>query len=351
MSRIFARMAAVGVALVGTVGAAHVCPSTAAAQIASVVRPPSSRNARPATPLDTSTAQVNHPTTQLTGLTAWVDSAVLANARVSDSARADTAAAPHAGPGTLAPKHAASVGPSAGPASTVRFQNGARAPDTASLVPAIAVGGLLIFGVGVVLGRPLRMIGLALVGVAVVSYGIGLWVQHGARQAWVAAQDATRVERRAESDAMLATAASSAVSNKIAIGSAVARLVIPAVGEDDIVLEGVDPYELNGGPGHLPGSPLPGDAGNAIISAHRDRHFRHLDRLQVGDTVVTYVNGEESIWRVVGRRVVSAATPALFATEAATLTLTTCWPVRALGPAPDRLIVSATRIGTRRSAA
>jgi sortase A len=194
-------------------------------------------------------------------------------------------------------------------------------------------------------GRVFTVVGLMLLVIAGVTYGIGMWVQREARVAWLTAQDATRAERRSESLAM------SASVKDLTEGTPVARLVMPSLGEDDIVLEGVGTYDLNGGPGHLPGSPLPGEAGNAIISAHRDRHFRHLDRLQVGDTVLTYVNGEESVWRVVARRVVPAAAPALFATDDATLTLTTCWPVRALGPAPDRLIVSATRIGTRRSAA
>jgi LPXTG-site transpeptidase (sortase) family protein len=196
------------------------------------------------------------------------------------------------------------------------------------------------------IGRAFTTLGGVLLLVVAVTYGIGAWVQHEARAAWVAAQDAARVERRAESVATM-----TASGGDVAEGTAVARLVMPTIGEDDVVLEGVGAYELNGGPGHLPGSPLPGEAGNAIISAHRDRHFRHLDRLQVGDTVLTYVNGVETVWRVAGRRVVPAAAPALFATPDATLTLTTCWPVRALGPAPDRLIVSATRIGTRRRAA
>jgi sortase A len=175
-------------------------------------------------------------------------------------------------------------------------------------------------------------------------------MQRDARARWEAAESAARVERAAEGNA---TTGSVGAAGRIGaeLGAPVARLVMPSLGEDDIVLEGVDAYELNGGPGHLPGSPLPGEAGNAIIAAHRDRHFRRLDRLQVGDTVLTYVNGEESVWRVTARRVVSAAAPALFTTSDATLTLTTCWPVRALGPAPDRLIVSATRISTRRTAA
>lgn len=203
------------------------------------------------------------------------------------------------------------------------------------------------------LGRVLTGVGLALLIAAGAAYGVGVWVQRDARARWEAGESAARVERAAEANAMSASvgaAGAAGAAKGIDVGTPVARLVMPTLGEDDIVLEGVDAYELNGGPGHLPGSPMPGEMGNAVIAAHRDRHFRHLDRLQVGDTVLTYVNGEESVWRVTARRVVAAAAPALFTTTDATLTLTTCWPVRDLGPAPDRLIVSATRIETRRTA-
>jgi hypothetical protein len=67
----------------------------------------------------------------------------------------------------------------------------------------------------------------------------------------------------------------------------VARLLIPRLGLDEIVLEGVDDFALNAGPGHLPGSAFPGEAGNSIISAHRDRHFAGLGAIEPGDTVVT----------------------------------------------------------------
>jgi sortase A len=184
-----------------------------------------------------------------------------------------------------------------------------------------------------------------------VSYAVGSWMQHDAREAWASAAAATRTERQAEattSSVASGSIAGTASSNNPAAGAPVARLVMPTLGEDDIVLEGIGAYELNGGPGHLPGTPLPGEAGNSIIAGHRDRHFRHLDRLQVGDTVLTTVDGVESVWRVASRRVVPAAAPALFKTTEARLTLTTCWPVRPLGPAPDRLIVSAIQVTRHR---
>lgn len=124
-------------------------------------------------------------------------------------------------------------------------------------------------------------------------------------------------------------------------GAPVGRLVIPALGLDEIVVEGVEEPQLVAGPGHLPGSPYPGEKGNAIISAHRDRHFRKLDKLAIGDTIVTQTRHDKTVWIVSARRVVTASAPVLRSTPDAQLTLTTCWPVRYLGPAPDRLIITA----------
>ncbi len=67
----------------------------------------------------------------------------------------------------------------------------------------------------------------------------------------------------------------------IAVGAPVARLVIPRLAFDEIVLEGVGDEELNAEPGHLPGTAFPGEPGNSVVSAHRDRHFNHLDALSV----------------------------------------------------------------------
>jgi sortase A len=124
-------------------------------------------------------------------------------------------------------------------------------------------------------------------------------------------------------------------------GAPIGRLLVPSIGLDEVFVEGVEERQLVAGPGHLPGSAFPGAPGNAIISAHRDRHFRALDRLQTGDTIVTQTRQHRVVWRVSERRVVTAAAPVLRRTDGARLTLTTCWPVRYLGPAPDRLIITA----------
>jgi len=161
-----------------------------------------------------------------------------------------------------------------------------------------------------------------------------------ARRQWEQQQaHATVAAARERAASAVATTTQAVVS-----GAPVARLLIPRIHLDEIVLEGVGDDELNAGPGHLPGSALPGMNGNAVISAHRDRHFSHLDELRVGDTVHTETGRGKGAWVIVSRRVIGRETPALFQTKEPTLTLTTCWPVRYFGSAPDRLILSARQI-------
>jgi sortase (surface protein transpeptidase) len=55
-------------------------------------------------------------------------------------------------------------------------------------------------------------------------------------------------------------------------------------------------------------------------------------------------------WIVISRRVVPSGEPALFSTPDPTLTLTTCWPIRYVGTAPERLIITAKPVGWQRVA-
>jgi sortase A len=166
------------------------------------------------------------------------------------------------------------------------------------------------------------------------TYAGGALARSEARSAWERAD-----ARRAVRDAGAIDVAGHA--ELVRQGSPIARLVIPSIGLDEVVVEGVGDEELNAGPGHLPGSPLPGDRGNAIISAHRDRHFSTLGDLAIGDTVYTETLSGRTYWIVTKRRVVGAGKPALYSTDGPVLTLTTCWPIRYFGSAPDRLIIEA----------
>ena len=194
-----------------------------------------------------------------------------------------------------------------------------------------------------VIATTLCVAGALLLGYASYQYAAGAYRADVARRQWEEQQARADVANARER----ASAGSRSAIERVAAGAPVARLQIPRINLDEIVLEGVGDDELNAGPGHLPGSVLPGKTGNAIISAHRDRHFHRLDELQLGDTIRTETGHSSGIWVITGRRIVGRETPALFTANEPVLTLTTCWPVRYFGSAPDRLILTARPVGDR----
>ena len=90
-------------------------------------------------------------------------------------------------------------------------------------------------------------------------------------------------------------------------GEPVARILIPSISVDKVVVEGVDLDDLRKGPGHFPDTPLPGQEGNAAIAGHRTTYgapFGDLDKLKPGDEIrVSTVLGE-AVYEVAGTRIV-----------------------------------------------
>ncbi len=188
-------------------------------------------------------------------------------------------------------------------------------------------------------GALLTIVGAALLLFAGAGYARGHLARERAQARWTEIADAAG---RGTAPRGGADSSDSSTSYERAAGEPVGRIAIPAVGLDEIVLEGVTEAQLEAGPGHVPETVLPGEPGNSVISAHRDRHFRALGRVAVGDTVVTETRAGSELWVVTRLRIAEAGTPAILPTEEPTLTLTTCWPIRYVGPAPDRLLVTAT---------
>ena len=188
----------------------------------------------------------------------------------------------------------------------------------------------------------LLLVGAGTLGVSAagINYLQGYLARAEARAAWEVVE-----ARNAVQTLVAGLDASVGAGVPMAPGAPVARLVIPRIGLDEVVVEGVGDRELNAGPGHLPGSPLPGAVGNSVISAHRDRHFRDLGDVSVGDTIETLTRHTSARWVVTDRKVVGRRARVLRSTEDATLTLTTCWPLRYFGTAPDRLILTAKPVG------
>lgn len=134
---------------------------------------------------------------------------------------------------------------------------------------------------------------------------------------------------------------------RVPSGAPVVRVIIPSIRLDEVVVEGLSDRDLWAGPGHMPGTVFPGQNGNSVVSAHRDRHFHRLDDLRVGDVIETQTPMMSVMWRITQRRVVGKEERAIFESTTPMLTLTTCWPTRYVGPAPDRLLLTAEPVSMR----
>ena len=121
----------------------------------------------------------------------------------------------------------------------------------------------------------------------------------------------------------------------------VARLEVPRLGVDQFVLAGASGRTLAFGPGHLSGSPLPGEQGNTVFSGHRDTHFKFLQHLQIGDQIIiTSVKGSQNRYAVSGTSIVShKETRITMSSDDRQLTLITCYPFRAIAPGGDQRFV------------
>ena len=108
----------------------------------------------------------------------------------------------------------------------------------------------------------------------------------------------------------------------------VARLRVPELGVDQIVLAGASGRTLAFGPGHLDQTAAPGEAGHSVISGHRDTHFAFLrDLTPAMKLQVQRPDGGWRSYRVRGSEVIDSRRARLsLAVDQPALTLVTCWP-------------------------
>jgi sortase A len=125
-------------------------------------------------------------------------------------------------------------------------------------------------------------------------------------------------------------------------GDPVARLEIPRMGLDEIVVSGVGVDDLKKGPGHYSQTPLPGEHGNAAIAGHRTTYgapFLDIDDLQPGDEVVATTYAGRFVYKVTGTTIVAPSEiSVLDDTPDDRITLTSCDPKYS---ATNRIIVTA----------
>jgi sortase A len=128
------------------------------------------------------------------------------------------------------------------------------------------------------------------------------------------------------------------LANNVLLG----LIEIPRLDTAAIVEEGVETGTLWKAVGHLPGTALPGEPGNAVLAAHRDTYFSGLGDLKVGDLVSFKSPTATYSYRVESTRIVKPDdAEALSGSNEPTLTLVTCYPFHYIGTAPQRYVVTA----------
>jgi LPXTG-site transpeptidase (sortase) family protein len=125
-------------------------------------------------------------------------------------------------------------------------------------------------------------------------------------------------------------------------GDVVGRIIVPEIDLSWLVVEGVTAAHLARGPGHMPGTVIPGQFGNAVISGHRTTNgapFGDLDLLEPGSQIFVETLLGVHTYEVVETRIVQP-TEVWVATQwdGGWLTLTTCHPKHS---AAQRLVVFA----------
>lgn len=132
-------------------------------------------------------------------------------------------------------------------------------------------------------------------------------------------------------------------SQRKATGTPLGVLAIASIGLSVPLLEGTDEITLNRGVGRVAGTRLETNLG---VSGHRDGFFRGLRKVAPGDRI--RLETPDAVYEYEVRTLVVVSpvdVHVLDPTPEPTLTLVTCFPFFALGPAPKRFIVHAVRVG------
>lgn len=110
----------------------------------------------------------------------------------------------------------------------------------------------------------------------------------------------------------------------------IGTLEIPRIGLVTPIYHGITMRNIDLGPSHWPGTPMPGENGNTVFPGHRvtkTRPFRNIDQLKPGDQAIFTVNGVRSTYVMTGSMIVKPTQMEITdPTPTPTATLFACHP-------------------------
>jgi len=123
------------------------------------------------------------------------------------------------------------------------------------------------------------------------------------------------------------------------------RLEIPRLKISAMVAEGTGTRVLARAVGHVARTALPGRPGNVALAGHRDTFLRGLGEVREDDVIRFVTLRGTYVYRVEWGAVVSPGRiDVLDSTATPSMTLVTCYPFQAVGPAPERFVVRARQV-------
>ena len=161
------------------------------------------------------------------------------------------------------------------------------------------------------------------------------------------ATDRKVLSRLGTLDRKLAYAAR-ALNRRTDDGQPLGRIRMRSIGVDAVVVAGTDTASLRRGPGHYPGTPLPGARGTVAIAGHRTTYgapFRRVDQLAAGDRIEVSMPYGRFVYSVERRRIVPpTATWVTQRVRYDRLVLSACHPKYS---AAKRIVVFARLVDTK----
>ena len=127
---------------------------------------------------------------------------------------------------------------------------------------------------------------------------------------------------------------------------AIGVLKIPIIDAELPIIEGTSEDELERGVGHYSNTKFPGQNDQILLSGHRDTVFRKMGDIKVGDTFIVELPYGTFTYEMTHSTIVPADDTSIIQSTAPNeeLVISTCYPFRYIGDAPDRYILYAKPI-------
>lgn len=131
-------------------------------------------------------------------------------------------------------------------------------------------------------------------------------------------------------------------------GEASGILQIEKIDANIPIVEGTHEDDLRKGVGHYKGTAYPLDDDQIVLSGHRDTVFKRMSEIEIGDIMTVRMPYGDFDYEIINTKIVPADDLSIIVPhDEEILTVTTCYPFRYIGNAPDRFIVDAKPIYDR----